>query len=68
MIEAVGDHKILGMQLKVVCHYLVKNSLGDLYVWSFELNDHSWLEHPVIKHTVSSEIFGSDSERNLVGK
>lgn len=67
MIEAVGDHKIPSMQLKVVCHYLVKNSLGDLYVWSFELNDHSWLEHPIIEHAISSEVLGANPERNLVG-
>lgn len=68
MIETIGDDKILGMQLEVVCHDLIEDTLSDWDVWSLELDDHSWLEHPVIKHAVGSQVFGADAKRNFVGE
>ena len=68
MTEAVGDHKILGMQLEVVCHDLVEDTLGDRDVGRFELDDHPWLERSVIKHAVGTQVFGADAERNFIGE
>ena len=68
MVEAVGDYKILGMQLEVVCHNLIEDALRDLDVGRLELNDHPRLEHPVVEHAVGSEILSADAERDLIGE
>lgn len=56
------------MQLEVVCHNLVEDTLCDLNVWGFELDDHPWLEHAVVEYAVGPEVFGTDTKWNFIGE
>ena len=68
MVEAIGNDEVLGMQLEVVCHNLVEDTLCDLNVWGFELDDHPWLEHAVVEYAVGPEVFGTDTKWNFIGE